>query len=268
MSHWLKDCFGVEKPLIGMLHAQPLPGSPRYGGSWQAVRDHVLRDAETLVAGGMHGLLLENYGDAPFFPGRVPTHVAACLTALAVQVRTAFDVPLGINVLRNDGCTALEVAQAAQAQFIRVNILCGARLTDQGVIEGIAHELLRLRRQLGADEVRILADVNVKHSAPLANRPIGDEVDDVLSRGLADALIVSGVATGKPADPAELLQVRTAAAGRAPVLVGSGVSAENIARLCPHADGFIVGSSLKPGGRIEQPVDLALVRSLIVQSKS
>src|SRR5687768_15249635 len=139
MSHWLKDCFGVDKPLVGMLHAPPLPGSPRYAGSWQSVRDHVLRDAETLVSGGVHGLMLENYGDAPFFPGRAAAHTAACLTALAEQVRSALAVPLGINVLRNDGCTALEVALAARAQFIRVNILCGARLTDQGIIQGIAH---------------------------------------------------------------------------------------------------------------------------------
>lgn len=263
MSHWLKDCFGVARPLVGMLHAPPLAGSPRYSGSWRKVQDHVLRDAEVLAAGGVHGLLLENYGDAPFFPGRVPSHVASCLTALAVKVRSAFDLPLGINVLRNDGCTALEVALAAQAQFIRVNILCGARVTDQGLIQGIAHELLRLRRDLNADDVRILADVDVKHSAPLAARPIEEEVDDVLSRGLANALIVSGVATGKPTDAGVLKQVRTAAAGRAPVFVGSGVSAENIDQLGPDADGFIVGMSLKREGRSEEPVDLERVRALM-----
>lgn len=263
MTTWISTCFGVEKPLIGMLHAPPLPGSPRYGGDWLAVRDHVLRDAEALVSGGLHGLLLENYDDAPFFPGRVPAHVAASLTALAVAVKGRFAVPLGINVLRNDGQTALAVAMAAEAQFIRVNILCGARLTDQGLIQGIAHDLLRDRRHLGADPIRILADVNVKHSAPLAIRPLEEEVNDLLSRGGADGLIVSGSATGQPVDRTELHQIHSAARGRAPVFIGSGVSAGTIANLLPHADAFIIGSSLKHDGRAEKPVDPQRVRALV-----
>jgi membrane complex biogenesis BtpA family protein len=245
-----------------MLHAPPLPGAPRYAGTWSGVLDQVLRDAEALVSGGVQGLMLENFGDAPFFPGRVPAHVTAALTALAVAVKTRFAVPLGINVLRNDGLSALAVALAAGAQFIRVNVLCGARVIDQGLIQGIAHDLLRQRRTLGAEAIRILADVNVKHSAPLAVRPLAEEVDDLLSRGGADALIVTGAATGQAADLQELQQVRQAAAGRAPVFVGSGVTAENIAALLPHADGFIVGSSLKHGGRPENPVDLQRVRVL------
>ncbi len=215
MPHWLSGCFGVEKPILGMLHAPPLPGSPRYAGSWPKVLDHVLRDAEALVSGGIHGLMLENYGDAPFFPHRVPAHVTANLTALAVAVKSRFDVPLGINVLRNDGQAALAVALSAGAQFIRVNILCGARVTDQGLIEAIAHDLLRDRRTLGAENIRILADVNVKHSAPLAPSSIADEVEDLLTRGGADALIVTGAATGQAVDLGELQQVHQAVAGRA-----------------------------------------------------
>lgn len=260
MNDWLANCFGTERPLLGMLHAPPLPGSPRYAGSWPFARDRVLQDAETLIAGGMHALLLENYGDVPFFPGRVPAEAAASLTALAVAVKREFSVPLGINILRNDGQTALAVAVAAEAAFIRVNVLCGARLTDQGILQGIAHDLLRDRARLKAEHIRILADVNVKHSAPLAARPLTEEVDDLLARGGADGLIVSGTATGNAVDCAELEQVRGAAQGRAPVFVGSGVSAQNIAALLPLADGFIVGSSLK--AQIDQPVDLQRVCQL------
>jgi membrane complex biogenesis BtpA family protein len=215
------------------------------------------------VTGGAHGLLLENYGDVPFYPARVPIEVATSLTAIAAAVKRESLLPLGINVLRNDGQTALAVAQASGAAFIRVNVLCGARVTDQGIVQGIAHDLLRDRARLAAGEVRILADVNVKHSAPLAVRPLADEVDDLLERGCADALIVSGAATGKAADQEELRRVYQAAAGRAPVLVGSGVTAENIAALLPIADGFIVGSSLKSGGRAENAVEPARVRALV-----
>jgi membrane complex biogenesis BtpA family protein len=262
MPTWLSECFTVEKPIIGMLHAPPLPGAPRYAGSWPDILNHVLWDADELVSGGIHGLILENYGDAPFFPRRVPPHVTASLTALAVAVKTRFNVPLGINVLRNDGQSALGIAVAAGAQFIRVNVLCGARVTDQGLIEAVAYDLLRERRALGADSIRILADVNVKHSAPLAPRSVADEVEDLLTRGGADAVIVTGAATGQAVDLVELQQVQQAVAGRAPVLVGSGVCASNIASLRPYADAFIVGSSLKHDSRPENPVDAQRVKAL------
>src|SRR5687768_9330841 len=145
MPSFLHKWSTVPRPVIGMLHLPPLPGSPRYGGG-----------------GGGHGLMLDNFGDVPFYPGRVPAHVVAHMTAVACEVRRRFpSLPLGINVLRNDGRSALAVAHAAGAQFIRVNVLCGARVADQGLIQGIAHDLLRERAMLGATDVRILADVDV-----------------------------------------------------------------------------------------------------------
>lgn len=256
------DLFGVPKPLIGMLHAPPLPGAPGYRGDFQAVCDAVLRDAETLVEGGMHGLLLENFGDAPFYPGQVPAHVVASMTALAVEVRKRFAVPLGLNVLRNDGRSALAVAYAAGAEFIRVNVLCSARVTDQGLIQGIAHELLRDRAMLGARSIRIFADVDVKHSAPLGLRPIEDEARETLERGGADGLIVSGAATGQPTDVAQLSQVKRVAAD-APVLVGSGITPDSLAHFLPYADGFIVGTAIKRDGLTTNPVDPSRVRALV-----
>lgn len=258
---WLNELFAAAKPVVGMVHIPPLPGSPRYGGDVRAVREAVLRDAETAVEGGIHGLLLENFGDAPFWPRRVPAIVVGHITALAVELRRRFPVPLGINVLRNDGRSALAIAHAAGAQFIRVNVLCGARLTDQGILEGIAPKLLRDRAQLPAT-VKILADVDVKHSAPLAVRPIEEEAEETLARGGADGLIVSGAATGRPVDPSQLRAVRNAAHG-APVLVGSGVTAENVAQYLDCADAVIVGTWLKRNGDVSQPVDAERVRALM-----
>jgi len=260
-SGWLHDVFPSPKPVVGMLHAPPLPGSPRYRGDMPAVRDAVLRDAEAMVESGIHGLLLENFGDAPFWPHRVPAEVVAHMTALAAEIRRRFPVPLGVNVLRNDGRSALAVAHAAGAQFIRVNVLCGARLTDQGILDGIAANLLRDRARLGA-AVKILADVDVKHSAPLAARPIEDEVEEMLRRGGADGLVVSGPGTGRPADPQQLRAVHAAAQG-APVLVGSGITAENVGDYLDWADGFLVGTSLKRDASVTAPVDPARVKRLL-----
>ena len=131
--------FEKEKPVIGMLHLPALPGSPLNELSLEAIRRHVLKDAEALATGGVDGLILENFGDVPFYPRRVPAHTVAFMTAIALEVRRAFDMPLGINVLRNDAEAAMAVAFAAGAQFIRVNIHSGARVTDQGLIEGMAH---------------------------------------------------------------------------------------------------------------------------------
>jgi membrane complex biogenesis BtpA family protein len=253
--------FPVAHPLIGMLHLPALPGSPKYAGDLDAIRRRVLDDAAALVEGGAHGAILENVGDAPFLPGRVPAITVAHMTALAACIRREFDLPLGINVLRNDGMTALAIAHAVGAQFIRVNVLCGARVTDQGIVQGIAHELLRERAALSSD-IRIFADVNVKHSAPLANRPLTEEVSDLIQRGGADAIIVSGAATGAPADLEELRSVKDAA-GETPVLVGSGVTAETTSQYAPYADGFIVGTSLKRDGRVENPIDVHRVRSVV-----
>jgi len=254
----------LRTPVIGMLHLPPLPGSPRYGGGLEAITRHVLRDAEALATGGVHGLMLENFGDVPFYPGRVPAHVVAHMTAIACQVRQRFALPLGINVLRNDGQSALAVAHAAGAQFIRVNVLCSARVADQGVIGAIAHDLMRDRTMLGAG-VKVLADVDVKHSAPLAARALADEAADTLLRGLADGLIVSGSGTGKGTDPAhvEAAQSAARAAGDFPVFVGSGVTADTIGAFLPHADGFIVGTAFKPNGDPQQPIDPDRVKSLM-----
>ena len=251
------------KPVIGMLHLMPLPLSPRFGGDVAAVREAALRDADTLAAAGVHGLMMENFGDVPFYPGSVPTAVAAHMTAIAVEVRRRFpQLPLGINVLRNDGRTALAVAHAAGADFIRVNVLCGGRLADQGILQGIAHDLLRDRANLRAERIRIFADVDVKHSAPLASRPLADEVDDTVDRGLADALVVSGAGTGKPTDLGKVRAVK-AAAGAVPVFLGSGVTAESIEQFLPVADGFIVGTAFKAGGVATNPVDAGRVRELM-----
>lgn len=258
----LPEWHDVAKPVIGMLHLPALPGSPQYDAQRQAIRDHVARDAAALADGGVHGLMVENFGDVPFFPGRVPTATVAHMTALAAEIRRLFpQLPLGINVLRNDGLSALAIADAVGAQFIRVNVLCSARVADQGIIQAIAHDLLRERVNLRAD-VRIFADVDVKHSAPLAEQSLATQVEETLHRGLADALIVSGTGTGKPTDAGDLAEAR-AAAGSAPIFVGSGVTPTTIKEYLPYADGFIVGTAFKQDGNAANPVEVRRVRDLV-----
>ena len=256
-----RDC-----PLIAMLHAPPLPGSPGYRGDLRQVYNHVLQDAEVLVENGVDGLLLENFGDAPFFPRNVPEHVVAHMTALASEIKRRFRVPLGINILRNDAVAAMAVAHAVGAEFIRVNVLVGATLTDQGLVQGVAHQLLRQRAILGANDVKILADVDVKHAMPLASRPIAEEARDAVRRGGADGLIVSGASTGEPTD-LEVLQEVKNAVKKTPVLIGSGITGKSVADAARVADGLIVGSWLKMDGVVTNPIDPERIAKLVKRLK-
>jgi membrane complex biogenesis BtpA family protein len=268
MSSLLPEWTSINCPVIGMLHLHALPGAPLFDGDMHRVRETLMRDADALAEGGVHGLMIENFGDVPFFPGRAPAHVVAHITALAMLVRQRVPtIPLGINVLRNDGQSALAIAHAVGATYIRVNVLCGARVTDQGVIQGIAHDLLRERAILDPTKsIKIFADVDVKHSAPLARRELADEVDDTLERGLADALIVSGAGTGKATDPTHVASVKKSA-GQAPVFIGSGVSIKTIESYLPHCAGVIVGTALKRDGIATNEVDVARVRELVSRAR-
>lgn len=244
-----------------MLHVPALPGSPRSGAPLSAITEWVMRDAAALAEAGFDGFILENFGDTPFFPGRVPAHTVAFLTALAGEVKRLFPLALGINVLRNDGRSALAVATAAGADFIRVNVFTGARAADQGILQGEAHEILRDRRLLGS-AVRIFADVAVKHSAPIGQRDLRDEVEDTLRRGHADAVIVSGAGTGKET-PLDDLRLAKEVAGAAQVYAGSGVGAAQAAEVLRIVDGIIVGTALKQDGITANPVDAGRARRFV-----
>lgn len=249
---------GPRAAVIGMVHLAPLPGSPLYRGDFRRLVEGALKDARALEKGGVDAVMIENFGDVPFYSDRVPPETIAAMAAVALEVRKAVTLPIGINVLRNDAPAALGVAAVISAAAIRVNVLSGAAVTDQGVIEGRACEILR-RRKVLAPETAILADVMVKHSAPLGDYPLAQAAKDVAYRGLADALIVSGSGTGAEVDLEELKTVRAAVPDR-PLLLGSGVNPENLARYLPYADGFIVGTALKAGSVSDGPVSESRVR--------
>lgn len=246
--------------LIGVIHLRPLPESPRFEGDFSAVIVAAARDARLLAEAGFDGIVVENFGDAPFLPGRVSPVTVAAMTAAALAVRAdSPGVALGINVLRNDAEAALGVAVAAGADFIRINVHTGARVTDQGLIEGRAHETLRQRRALGATGVRLFCDVDVKHSAPLAARSIAEEAYDLKNRGLADAVLVTGSGTGRGVAIADLHAVLDMLGPDASVLVASGVTIATLPDV-RRAHGVIVGSCLRRESRAGDPIDGALAR--------
>lgn len=249
----LKQIFKTANPIIGVVHLLPLPTSPRWGGSLKAVIDRAEQEAVALASGGVDGLIVENFFDAPFPKDCVDPAVVSAMSVVVQRLNNLVTLPIGINILRNDAHSAMAIATCVQAQFIRVNVLSGVMATDQGLIEGQAHQLLRYRRELGSD-VKILADVLVKHARPLGSPNLTTAVTETIERGLADGIILSGWSTGSPPS-LEDLELASAAANGTPVFIGSGASWENIPQLIQAADGVIVSSSLKRRGQIEQPID-------------
>ena len=246
--------------LIGMVHLGPLPGSPGFDGDLDGAVAAAAADAEVIAEAGFDGVMVENFGDAPFFADDAPKVTIASLTTAVNAVYEASRLPTGVNVLRNDGLGALAVAAATPASFIRVNVLSGTMYTDQGPIVGNAAEIARMRAAVCPD-VAVMADVFVKHATPPAGLTIKDATNDLVERAGADAVVVSGVGTGSAADLDELATV--AQASHLPVYLGSGVSVDNVAAMLGIAQGAIVGTSIKVDGVATNPVDPAAAAAFI-----
>ena len=256
----VRKLFFEAKSFIGVVHLAPLPGSPRWGGDMGAVLSRAQEEARTLDAGGVHGIIVENFGDAPFRIGRVEPETVSAMTLAVEKVRQITNLPVGINMLRNDAVSAMAVAAVTGAAFIRVNVHYGVVAADEGLVEGEAHRTLRQRQALGVD-VKILADVMVKHATPLGTPDLSHMVRETLARGLADGLIISGPATGAPTRGTDVETARRAAPD-AFILVGSGIDESNAAEVLARADGAIVGTSLKQDRIVSNPVDPDRVKRL------
>ena len=261
-EHFMNSLFSAHrKLLIGVVHLRPLPGSPRWNGQLKSLIQFAVADARAYERGGAQAVFIENFGDVPFTKECVGPETVAAMTAASCAVRDAVKVPIGFNVLRNDACAALALCAACGGSFIRVNVHSGAMLTDQGLIEGNAYETLRYRERI-CPRAEIFADVHVKHAVPLGDWNLEAAAQDTLERGLANALIVSGVGTGKSTDLKEVERVRHACP-KAPILIGSGINVANVSDYLRLADGVIVGSSLKRNGKLSSPVDAKRVAALV-----
>jgi uncharacterized protein len=250
----------TRRILVVVVHLLPLPGSPRWGGDFEKVIRLAINDARASKRGGADAIVIENFGDIPFYKAKVPAETVAGMAVVGAAVRKSVNLPIGFNVLHNDGEAALALCASCGGDFIRVNVLSGAMVTDQGVIEGSACALTRVRRQL-VPHAKILADVHVKHGSPLGNVPLEIAARDTVERGLADALVISGSGTGQTTSLDDVERVR-AACPHTPILVGSGVTAANGASYLRFADGLIVGTWVKRGGKVANPVDRNRVAAL------
>jgi membrane complex biogenesis BtpA family protein len=258
---------------IGVIHLPPLPGSPgaarldpasalSRAGLW------AVKEAKALQAAGFDGIIIENFGDAPFYKSSVPPETIASFSVIAAAVRESVRLPIGINVLRNDARAALSIASVTGAEFIRVNVLSGVTATDQGLIEGDAAGLIRERIRMNSEHIAILADVHVKHGRSLSSESIALAIEETAGRGGADGVIITGTTTGRAPILGDLEMAQQAAhhAG-VPLYMGSGMDPKSLESLFGRGSkleaGLIVGSTLRKGGKAGAPMDSRRVKAFI-----
>lgn len=243
-----------EKFLGAMIALLPLPGAPRYGGSEQAVLDRALSDLEHYQRAGVDGLVIENSHDVPYIRPPLPAEAVALVKRVAREIRARFAGPIGIQMLEAANETALEIAAQTGLDFLRVEGYVFAHVGGAGIIEGCAGKLLRQRRRLGCEHIKIFGDVKKKHCshALTGDLDIQDEIKQA-EFFLVDGVVITGACTTEPPALAELRRLRKLA--RVPVVVGSGMTPQNITRYFPLADGFIVGSTFREGGRFLAPLE-------------
>ncbi|MDW8844364.1 BtpA/SgcQ family protein [Erwinia sp. MMLR14_017] len=265
----IQAIFSRKKAVIGVIHCDPFPGTPKYRGKTVGdIIERALRDADNYISGGVHGLIIENHGDIPFSkPEDIGPETAALMAVITEKVRTRFNVPLGINVLANAAIPALATALAGGADFVRVNQWANAYIANEGFIEGAAAKALRYRSQLRAEHIKVFADSHVKHGshAIVADRSIQELTRDV-DFFEADAVIATGQRTGDSATLDEIDEIRSAT--ELPLLVGSGVTPDNVGQILARTQGVIVASALKVDGVWWNEVELARVQHFMAAARS
>jgi len=257
----IESLFGVRRALIGVVHLQALPGTPTGKLDTRAITSIAVQEAREYEDAGFHGVMIENTHDRPYLKAAVGSEITAAMAVIGAEVRRAVALPLGVQVLAGANSSCLAVALACGASFVRVEGFVFAHVADEGLIEASAGTLLRYRRAIGADHIRVFADVKKKHSAHAITADLDiAETAKVAEFFLVDGVIVTGVATGQPAEPDEVNSVSQAVS--VPTIVGSGITTENLVHYA-EADAFIVGSAIKQDGLWSNPIDPDRARALV-----
>ena len=257
MSDKFSNTFDTN-PLIGMVHLLPLPGSPNYAGSIEAIMQAAIEDMQALEKGGADAFIIENFGDVPYC-AKINRESFAVMAAVSTQLAKDSSIPFGINVQFNDVDSEWALALATDADFIRVEAFVENRIGIHGISYACAPHLMRLKASFPA-KAMIFADINVKHTFPLVPQPIEFSVQEAIESG-ADTLIVTGLLTGQNPTIDDVKQVKEMA-GDTPVIIGSGINAENAVDYLSVSNGIIVGSSLKYDGNVNNRVDPKKVEAL------
>lgn len=263
----MKNLFGQEKVAIGMIHVLPLPGSPMYDGDMDKIIQQAIKEAKIYADSGIDSIIVENMHDSPYLAGEVYDETARTMIKICESVKDVFKRPIGIQILDSANIQAIDVAKKAGLDFIRAGGFVFGYMANSGYIKASAGELLRHRKKIGAENIKIFADVKKKHAAHAITADV-----DIVQTALeaehcrADGVIVTGKFTGLESDVKEVKDVKKAV--NIPVLIGSGITTENIDKYIDYADGFIVGSYFKENGKWYNTVNSDKVNQFVKKFES
>jgi membrane complex biogenesis BtpA family protein len=259
--------FRSSKPVVAMIHLAALPGTAAARLSLRGIERIALDEAEIYRECGVDGVMLENMHDTPYLRQKVGPEIVAAMAVIVRAVKDATGLPTGVQILAGANFEAMATAHAAGSDFIRVEGFAFAHVADEGIIESCAGELLRFRKQIGADQVQVWADVKKKHSAHAITADVSlSETAAAVEFMRGDAVIVTGSVTGKPPLPTDVAEAKRGTT--LPVLLGSGVTADNMPGFYDAADGFIIGSHFKADGVWANPVDAKRVHQFMKTVRS
>ncbi len=257
-----KKVFKQNKPVIGMIHVQALPGTPNYSGDVKAIISKAIEEAKIYKAAGVDSIAIENMHDVPYLKGNVGPEVTSLMSIIAYEVKNVSQLPCGIQILAGANKQALAAALASGIDFIRAEGYVFAHVADEGIIESSAGELLRYRKQIGADNILVFTDIKKKHSSHSITLDIDlKETAKATEFFISDGLIVTGSATGEEANQSDVKIVKENTS--IPVLVGSGINVNNIESYVNSADGFIIGSHFKVDEKWNNEIDKTRVKNFM-----
>lgn len=254
--------FNIHKPVIGMIHVSALSGTPNYKGSVKQIIEQAKREALIYKENGIDAIAIENMHDVPYLKRKVGPEITSLMSIIGYEVKNLTNLQCGIQILAGANKHALAAAHSAGLDFVRTEGFVFAHVADEGIMKSDAGELLRYRKQIAAENILIFTDIKKKHSSHLITSDV-----DIIETGkaaqffLSDGIIITGSSTGYEADINEVIKAKDEI--EIPVIIGSGITAENITKYLPIADAFIVGSSLKKKGRWMNDVDAERVKKLM-----
>lgn len=261
------NLLGINKPVIGMIHIDALPGTPDYSGDVKSIIKKAKKEAEIYKNAGIDILMIENMHDTPYLKRKVGPEITSLMSVIGYEIKKSFSLPCGIQILAGANKAAIAAAHSAGLDFIRAEGFVYAHVADEGIIESDAGELLRYRKMIGAENILIFTDIKKKHSS----HSITSDVDIIETARTAeffksDGVVITGLATGKETDVEEVKLVKENV--NIPVLIGSGLTADNIENYFSYADGFIVGSHFKKDGSWKNEIDVERVRKFMKKTET
>ena len=257
----------LHKPIVGMIHVEALPGTPKYKGDIKAVINKAKEEAKIYKQGGIDVLMIENMHDIPYLNRNVGPEIDTLMAIILYEIKNQSQLPAGIQILAGANKQALAAALSAGADFIRAEGFVFAHIADEGTFNSDAGEILRYRSQIKADHIAVFTDIKKKHSSHsiTADTDIA-ETAKAAEYFLSDGVIITGSSTGKEPSLEEIREVKEKV--KIPVLAGSGITFENVKDYLKYCDALIIGSYFKKDGHWTSPLDLAKVKNFMKKVRS